>query len=154
MWFNQFSWGSRSKLMSTITRIMCNQNFNSVFYHLLCISSTQINNSPVFSNNYYHHDLSLVLSIVSSPPSCRKIVLKICNVGKKERLVLFEFLGGGGVKRGEWIFSGQGAKDFLKVFFNCWSNITEYKKNVNYINNHNHNVLYLLTIFKCLQLVT
>ena len=25
--------------------------------------------------------------------------------------------------------------------------------NINYSNNHNHNVLYLLTIFKCLQLV-
>ena len=87
---------------------------------------------------------------VSSPPFCR---------GPK----IFSVLAKRGVTCNFWIFRVEwvkkevvdffrGAGDSLKVIFNCWSNIIR-QKNVNYSYNHNNNVLSLLTIFKCLQLV-
>ena len=54
----------------------------------------------------------------------------IHSVLKKGELALFELLEGLElVKRGELFFSGgEGSEDFLKVIFNCWSNITQDKK--------------------------
>ena len=59
------------------------------------------------------------------PPFCRR-PWNIFNVGKKGGHVLFEFLGGGVSKKRGVVFSG-GPEDFLKVIFNCWSNITDEK---------------------------
>ena len=83
---------------------------------------------------------------------------KFLILAKRGRLALFklfEFLGASEWKGESGFFQGGGeTDDFLKVIFNCWSNIKYNKKNTNYSNNHDHNVIYLLTIFKCLQLVT
>ena len=49
---------------------------------------------------------------------------KILMLAKREGLALLEFIfREEWVKRGEWIFS-LGPEDFLKVIYNCWSNIT------------------------------
>ena len=53
--------------------------------------------------------------------------------------------------RGEWSFSG--GWGFSESNFQLLIKYLIRYKNVNYSSNHNHNVLYLLTVFKCLQLV-
>ena len=64
---------------------------------------------------------------------------------KRRGLALFEFLGGSGIFHGEaWGFSKNKSQQLMKYHI---------KNNVNYSNNRNHNVLYLLTTFKCLQVV-
>ena len=54
-------------------------------------------------------------------------------------------------KEGEWIFS-RGGGEFSESNFQLLIKYHIRYKNVNDSNNHNHNVLYLLKIFKCLQL--
>ena len=62
-------------------------------------------------------------------------------------------MGGDEQKRGSgFLQGGEVAEDCVKVISTV-DQISHKIKNVNYSNNHNHNVLYLLTIFKCLQLV-
>ena len=75
----------------------------------------------------------------------------------------FQFCQKGGGTCNFWIFRGKWVKrrmqilpgvpeDFPKVIFKC-DQIPHQIKNVNYCYNQNHNVFYLLTISRCLQLV-
>ena len=67
-------------------------------------------------------------------------------LAKRRRLALFEFLGGLSKKKGVDFFQ-EGPEDFLKVI----STVDQISHKIKNHNNDNHNVLYLLTIFKCLH---
>ena len=77
---------------------------------------------------------------------------KFSMSGKRQKLALFEFLGGKMSKKRE-VDIFRGTWGFSESNFSLLITYQIRQKNVNYSNNHNHNVLYLLTIFQCLQLV-
>ena len=112
----------------------------------------------VIGVDIYDHDIQVchfLKSLKCPPPFLLEVPETFSMLAKKGDLHFLNFYGDGWgwLKRGSGFFQGR-THDFLKLFFNCWWNIKI--KNVNYSNNnnnnHHHNVLYLLTICKCIQL--
>ena len=79
-------------------------------------------------------------------------VLKNCRCFQNGEPCAFWIFRGDWVKMREWILS-VGSWGFSESNFQLLMKYHIRWKNVNYNNNRNHNVLYLLTFFKCLQLV-
>ena len=102
----------------------------------------------------FHDGKKCCHSVLSSPlPLSAEQSENFSMLAKKGRLALFEFLG----RERE---SKKGGVDFfrrdLRIFrkkISAVNQISHKIKNANYSNSHNHNVICLLTIFKCLQLV-
>ena len=88
------------------------------------------------------------------PPFSVGEAWKFSMSGKRRKLALFEFLFFWGKmnKKGE-VDIFRGTWGFSESNFPLLITYQIRKKNVNYRNNHNHNVLYLLTTFQCLRLV-